>query len=200
MVSQLGFITRIFGDREEVTEPPELLNKASSNVRIAVYFPSEQRLEVTFHSGARYAYYNFPPNAWTAFKNIRSFGQAVWIILRNHGADNLWGYQKIGQGTPTPPEAVTPQVAQGPDTTGPRGTRARRGSGSLLREGETRLERFPAGRGTEGRGRASGTARPGELQQPFGRATRATPIRQRPRRGVRAALSAIRSRGIRGFR
>lgn len=137
-------------DPRDTSRTTEVVQAASSNVRVAVYYPDANILHITFHSGATYEYLNINENVWRTYKVARSKGQWVWLILRRN--PTKYPYRRISQGSRSVrPE---PQVAIGPETAGITGARATRG-----RRG------FATATGVFGRGTGRTNRRSGSLRR-----------------------------------
>lgn len=141
-------------DPRDTTHNTETLSAASSNVRVAVYYPDAEILHITFHSGATYEYRNINRNVWRTYQAARSKGQWVWLILRRN--PTRYPYRRISEGAPS--VRREPQVAIGPETAGVTGRRATRGRRGFA----TATGVF--GRGTGATNRRSGSARRGSFR------------------------------------
>ena len=81
--------------RAVVPEFIQRLPVASSNVASIGWDEPSQILEVEFHSGAVYRYWEVNESVWNSFRRARSKGKFVWRNLRGYGSDNVYTYSRV---------------------------------------------------------------------------------------------------------
>ena len=67
----------------------------SSNVESYGYDPKEMILEIRFHSGYLYRYWDVPMTEWSSFQRAPSKGKHVWRSIRSFGSDDKYVYERV---------------------------------------------------------------------------------------------------------
>lgn len=67
----------------------------SSNVESYGYDPKEMIMEIRFHSGSLYRYWDVPMTEWGSFQRAPSKGKFLWRSIRQFGSDQKYPYERV---------------------------------------------------------------------------------------------------------